>query len=175
VEVRPRTGIRPLPYSFKPAVRQSLAFGISIDPELVHTYSDLRNHLEAAYFDQAVALLTADDQQALRALVASAFSKLRGQPAQIPHGEHRELHMLIYSRLNNVFVNGLLEAYWEMYEAVGLNVYTDLRYLERVWQYHPRMVDAICAGDIAGGRAALLEHINLLDQRSKPLPRQQFE
>jgi DNA-binding FadR family transcriptional regulator len=34
VEARPRTGLRRLPYSFLPAVRQSLAYAIEIDPKI---------------------------------------------------------------------------------------------------------------------------------------------
>lgn len=175
VEVRPRTGIRPLPYSFAPAVKQSLAYAIAIEPDHFHAYSDLRNHIETAYWFQAVSMLLPEDHQRLKDLVAQAFEKLHGNRIQIPHAEHRELHLLIYARLNNPFVIGLLETYWEMYEAVGLSLYTDYNYLERVWQYHQRMVDAICAGDANTGYKAMMEHADLLYQRSRPLSRQKFE
>jgi hypothetical protein len=44
-------------------------------------------------------------------------------------------------------VLGILEAYWEIYEAVGLSVYEDHKYLDRVWAYHQQMVDSIAQGD----------------------------
>jgi DNA-binding FadR family transcriptional regulator len=94
---------------------------------------------------------------------------------QIPHSEHRELHLAIYRHLANPFVLGLLEAYWEVYETTGLDVYTDLVYLKQVWQYHEKMVDAICTGHYAVGYQLLMEHLDLLYQRSKPLSRQMFE
>lgn len=175
VEVRPKTGIRRLPYTFRPAVAQSLAYALAVNPINFEAYSDLRNNVESAYWYQAVCLLTSEDQEQLRDLVARAMYKIRGKPAQIPHEEHRELHLLIYRRLDNPFVSGILEAYWEMYVAVGLDVYTDLDYLERVWQYHERMVDAICAGNFAAGFQALREHMDLLVQRAKPTSRQKFE
>ena len=82
---------------------------------------------------------------------------------QVPHEEHRQLHLLIFSRLENPFVTGLLEAYWDMYEAVGLNMYSgDMAYLNEVWDYHARMVECICAGDYEGGREALVAHMDLL-------------
>jgi DNA-binding FadR family transcriptional regulator len=85
---------------------------------------------------------------------------------QVPHEEHRQLHLLIFGRLNNPFVTGLLDAYWDMYEAVGLNMYSgDLAYLNEVWDYHSRMVECICAGDYDGGREALVAHMHLLVQR----------
>jgi len=82
---------------------------------------------------------------------------------------------LIYSRLDNPFVQGLLEAYWEIYEAVGLNLYADYNYLERVWTYHQQMVDAICAGDFESGYRALVEHKDLLYHRPHPTEKDELE
>lgn len=175
VEVRPRTGIRRSAYCFKPAVRQSLAYAIAIDPDAFQAYSGLRNHIEMAYWHEAVSKLTDEDRAGLRALVESAKEKLERRPPQIPQSEHRDLHLLTYSRLNNTFVQGLLEAYWEMYEAVGLNFYTDFAYLQQVWQYHERMVDAIIQKDYAAGYQAMTEHNALLYRRSKPTITQTFE
>ena len=79
--------------------------------------------------------------------------------------EHRELHLSIFRRLNNPFVVGLLEAYWDAYEAVELNTYADIAYLEQVWDYHERMVEAIAAGDAAHSKQLLIEHMQLLSQR----------
>ena len=57
---------------------------------------------------------------------------------------------------------GLLEAYWELYEAVGMNLYTDYNYLEQVWAYHQQMVDSICVGNDELGYQALVQHKDLL-------------
>ncbi len=165
VEVRPRTGIRRLPYTFLPAVRQSLTYAIELNRAYFDTFAELRNHLEAAYWYQAVQLLTPEDHEQLRHLVASAWEKLHSPQIQIPHAEHRALHLTIYRRLDNPFVLGLLEAYWEAYEAVGLNLYAGYEYLQEVWRYHQRMVDAIGAGDFEAGYRALVEHTDLLHQR----------
>lgn len=175
VEARPRTGIRRLPYSFRPAVTHSLAYAVCVNPNLFQAYADLRTHLESAYWMQAASLLIPDDVLYLRTLVERAQEKLRNYPPQNPQNEHRELHLTIYRRLNNPFVTGLLEAYWEMYEAVGLAVFTDLSYLQRVWQYHARMVEAIAAGNLADGYQALQEHVQLIDQRPRLSQRQHFE
>ncbi len=45
-----------------------------------------------------------EDHAELLDLVRRAFQKLDGSPVQIPHMEHRQLHLLLYSRLNNPFV-----------------------------------------------------------------------
>ena len=170
VEVRPRTGIRRLPYSFRQTLRQSLAYALAIEPENFQYFSDLRNHIETAYWEQAARKLLSEDLITLQDLIDRAETKLHGHPIQIPHFEHRELHLSIYRRLENPFVTGVLEAYWEMYEAVGLDVYTDYDYLERVWQYHQQIVDAICEGDFHKGYNLLVEHMHLLSERPEPVP-----
>jgi DNA-binding FadR family transcriptional regulator len=175
IEVRPRTGIRRLPYTFRPAVTQSVSYALTVDPKLFDAYTDLRSHVEAAYWFQAVSLLTPEDQQYLHLMVVQAQDKLRKTPPQIPQTEHRELHLTIYRRLGNPFVLGLLEAYWEMYEAVGLAVYSDLTYLQQVWNYHGRMVEDICNGNYQDGYQALLEHVHLITQRTHAAPRMNFE
>jgi DNA-binding GntR family transcriptional regulator len=107
----------------------------------------------------------------LQAIVKRAREKLSAASFQVPHEEHRALHMLIYSRLANPFVTGLLEAYWDMYEAVGLNVYTgDIEYLREVWEYHARMVECISSADYEGGRKILEAHMDLLAQRPTGAP-----
>lgn len=165
VEVRPRTGIRTLPYSFAPAVRASLRFALARDRKHFAAFGALREHVEASFWEEAARLLTPEDRAHLKELVALAWEKLRGRPIEIPHAEHRDLHLTIYSRLNNPFVRGVLEAYWDAYEAVGLNVYADYEYLTEVWTYHERMVQAILDGDIAGGHSALVQHTALLRER----------
>lgn len=165
VEAKPRTGLRRLPYSFTPAVELSLSCAISMNQEYFLKFADLRQNLEAVYWHQAVNLLTQGDKEYLQELIGRAWGKLRGTPIQIPQGEHRELHLTIYRRLDNPFVSGILEAYWEAYEAVGLNLYTGYQYLEEVWDFHQRMVAGICNGDLDAGYKALVEHTDLIRHR----------
>lgn len=175
VEVKPKLGIRKLPYSFRPAVYKSVGFAIACDPSLFQQFAELRNQIEAAYWYDAVEQLNEDDREYLQLLVDQAFNKLKGNPIQIPHYEHRKLHLTIYSRLNNPFVTGILEAYWELYEDSGLDVYTELDYLQKVWQYHQRIINSIIQEEYSTGYQALIEHKGLLFQRKKPLSRQRFE
>jgi DNA-binding FadR family transcriptional regulator len=164
VDVKPRLGIRHQPYSFTPAVDASLCYAIQQDSAYFEDFVDLRRHLEFAYFPQSVDLLQDSDHLELRRLIKSAWKKLQGRPVRIPHQEHRELHLTFYKRLNNVFVFGLLEAYWDAYEAVGLNVYADLDYLEQVWTYHDQLAEAAIQKDKVLGLEILREHFNLMDR-----------
>ena len=165
VEVRPRTGIRRLPYSFTPAVSQSLGYALELDRNYFEAFAQLRNQVEAAFWYQAVERLTPADHSLLQNLMERAWKKLAGEPIHIPHNEHRLLHLTIFSRLDNPFVQGILEAYWQAYETVGLNVYADYDYLQKVWQYHQEMVDAIGRGDFASGYTALIQHTDLIYHR----------
>lgn len=175
VDVKPRTGIRILPYSFKPAVLTSLKFAVNIDSTNFRQYSDLRNHIEASYWYQAVSHLQQEDIEELEDVIKLANKKLNSDPIHVPHDEHRLLHLTIFKRLDNLFVKGILEAYWDIYEAVGLSVYEDRKYLERVWLYHKQMVEAISNGDFLNGYQALVAHMDLLFQREQENSKNYFE
>jgi DNA-binding FadR family transcriptional regulator len=167
IEVKPgRGGTRRRDFSFTPAVRQSLRYALALDDAHFRKYSELRNHVESAFWYEAVEKLTPEHHEELQALIERAWEKLRRSPIQVPHEEHRNLHLLIYHRLENPFVTGILEAYWDAYEAVGLNVFAGgYDYLQEVWRYHQKMVEAICSGDYKAGYEALIAHTDLLYQR----------
>jgi DNA-binding FadR family transcriptional regulator len=112
-------------------------------------------------------LLRPEDVDRLERLVAQAWEKLRGSPIQIPHAEHKALHLTVFSRLPNQLVRALIEAYWEAYEAVGLSLFADYAYLREVWTYHEVMVTSIRAGDYEAGLQALVRHTGLLRTRSE--------
>lgn len=165
VEVKPRTGIRLAEYDFAPAVQFSLFFALASGRADFEAFGTVRNHLEAAFWHEAAGRLTAADHAQLRDLIAKARAKLNGRPVQIPHAEHRALHLTIFGRLENPFVTGLLAAYWDAYEAVGLSMYSDYAYLQEVWDYHARMVEALAAGDLDRGHTLLVQHTQLLRHR----------
>lgn len=175
VEVKPKTGIRSKPYSFEPAVLQSLFYALAVSPEYFEAFSNLRTHIESSFWFEAVNLLTPAEHSILQDLIERAEGKLNGATVQIPHSEHRVLHLTIYSRLDNPFVTGILEAYWDMYEAIGLALYTDFAYLQTVWSYHRKMVEGICSGDLNAGYQALVDHVDLIHQRPRAISRQRFE
>jgi DNA-binding FadR family transcriptional regulator len=165
VEVRPRTGIRRMAYSFAPAVQESLFYALARDRSRFDQFADLRKHIERSYWREAVASLSKEDHHELMELVERAWEKLHGEPIQLPHLEHRELHLAIFRRLENTFVFGLLESYWEAYDEVGLSRYEGLDYLEEVWTYHRKIVEKIIAGDVEASFEALVEHFELIDKR----------
>ena len=94
VDVKPRTGMRRKPYAFASTIGQSLGYALMLDDGHFQKFSELRNHLEAAYWDEAVKKLTREDKKELKSLISRAREKLLGTPVLVPHEEHRALHLL---------------------------------------------------------------------------------
>lgn len=162
VEVRSNTGMRLKDYSFTPAVRLSLFCALAKDLGNFELFSELRKHIEIAFWHEGCSLLTPEDKAGMRACIEQAHTKLSDRWIQIPNAEHRAFHMTVFHRLNNPFVIGLLEAYWDAYDAVELNRYSDYDYLQQVWEYHARILDAICADDFDSAQQLFIEHTQLL-------------
>jgi DNA-binding FadR family transcriptional regulator len=165
VEVKPRKGMQTLGFSLLPSLRLGLQLAMALDMRNFELYGVLRNHVEVGFWHEAVRQLQPAEKQCLRGLVEEAMRQLHGNPVQIPHAEHREFHLTIYSRLENPFVHAILEAYWDAYEQIGLNVYTDYTYLEEIWGYHRQIADSILDGDYDRGYQALVEHTGALLHR----------
>lgn len=165
VEVRPGRGTRVAEFKFAPLATLSALYAIGQDERNFEHLRDTRNALEVQFWDQAVRRLEPQDIRALRDLIASARDQLARQPIQVPADAHRRFHLTLFARLENPFVIGVLEAFWEAYEAFGLNLYYDLNYHRSVWNHHERIVDAIEAGDLEASRRHLIDHMNLLTHR----------
>lgn len=168
VSLRPRVGMRREPFDFMPAVLPSLLFGIATGEATFAQFSELRQTLEANLWHKAVTQLTVEDKAEMRQLVKRAWEKLKGNPVHLPNGEHRDLHLIIFSRLENPFVQGILAAYWEAYEATELTRLADYAYWLTVWEYHERIVEALCQNQFEQGRQLLIEHFTLLPTVSVP-------
>lgn len=162
VEVRSKIGTHIKDYSFAPAVRLSLFFALANDLHNFELFSSLRTHLEVAYWHEACVLLTREDTDEMRGYIVAARTKLNGKWIQIPYQEHRAFHLAVFKHLENPFVTGLLEAYWDAYEAVELHRYAEYAYLQEVWDYHERILDGIVAGDFDRAKAAFIEHTQLI-------------
>jgi DNA-binding FadR family transcriptional regulator len=165
VEMRPGDGTYVQPVDFYTPVRTLLLYGVTLDRRNFDRYYELRTRLEMAFWEDATSRLTSEDKAQLQRILERAERKLSGQPVEIPHREHRDLHLLAFSRLDNDYVVSLLRAYWDAYEAVGLHLYFDYDYYQQMWSSHRAMVDAIAAGRYAEGRAILEQHFTLLRER----------
>ncbi|MCA0452482.1 MAG: FCD domain-containing protein [Chloroflexi bacterium] len=167
VDVRSKTGTHLKDYSFTPAVRLSLFFALATDLGYFELFSELRTHVEMAFWNEAVTKLTDADKVELRSYVDAARAKLHGTRVRIPFEEHRAFHLTIFRHLENPFVIGLLEAYWDAYEAVELNRYAEYEYHTQVWDYHEAILTAICEGDTNAAQKAFMQHTRLLHHQPR--------
>lgn len=165
VEVRSKRGTLVKEYTFTPAVRLSALYALA-SGESFEQFASLRNHVEAAYWNEACELLTSDDLDQMQHCIDVANEKLNSPPIHIPNEEHRIFHLSVFQHLDNPFVLGILEAYWDMYEEVGVNQYMDYTYLKQVWDYHKRILMYIRESKFDNARQAFVEHTRLL--RYKP-------
>ena len=161
VEVRSKRGTRIKDYSFTPAVRLSALYALACG-ERFESFASLRNHVETAYWNEACALLRDDDLDIMQAYIDSANEKLDSPPIHLPNPEHRLFHLTVFKHLDNTFVLGILEAYWDLYEAVGINRYMDYSYLRKVWDYHSKILCLIKDKQFGEARRAFVEHTRLL-------------
>lgn len=162
VDVRSKTGTHLKEYSFSPAVRLSLFYALATDLGYFELFSTLRTHIEMAFWHEACAQITESDKKELQGYIDAARTKLHDKRVRIPFEEHRAFHLTIFRHLENPFVIGLLEAYWEAYEAVELNRYAEYGYHTQVWDYHERILNAICDGDFDAAQKAFMDHTRLL-------------
>ena len=162
VSVRPRVGIVREPFDFSQAVLAGVLFSLGTGEAQFQQFSDLRQAIEVDFWETAVCDLTPEDKQKLQQLIAKAWAKLKGDPIHVPNEEHRQLHLTIFSRLDNPFVQGMLAAYWDAYEASELTRFATYEYWLEVWHYHERIVEAIVQDDVATGLNLLKGHFALL-------------
>ncbi|MCP4417542.1 MAG: FadR family transcriptional regulator [Chloroflexi bacterium] len=162
VSVRPRVGIVREPFDFSQTILTSVLFGLGSGEAQFEQFSDLRQAIEIDFWQRAVERLTAVDKQNLQQIIIKAWGKLKGNPIHVPNDEHRQLHLIIFSRLENPFVQGMLAAYWDAYEAVELTRFSPYEYWLKVWEYHERIVEAIVQDDAILGLTLLQTHFKLL-------------
>ena len=165
VDMRPGDGTYVCPFDFYSAIRTLVLYGTACDWKNFDHFYKLRVQIELGFWEEAAGSLTDEDKQELLSILERAERKLKGTPVEIPHKEHRDLHLLLFQGIDNEFVQGLLKAYWDTYEAVGLHRYFDYSYYANIWTSHRNMVGAVVAGDLEEGRKAMAEHFTLLENR----------
>jgi GntR family transcriptional repressor for pyruvate dehydrogenase complex len=164
-EMRPGDGTYVRPFDFYTATKTLALYAIECDRKHFDQLYEVRIQLEFAFWERAARSLIKEDIDRLQRIITSAEKKLQGTPVEIPHAEHREFHTIIFSRLDNEFASGILKAYWDAYEAVGLHRYFELSYYQSMWDSHKKMVEAIVEGRYEDGKEILTHHFTLLGDR----------
>jgi len=165
VEMRPGDGTYVRSFDFYTPARTMVLYGVQRDHRSFDRFYQIRIQLEIGFWEQAVSALTAEDLDALERIVQQAQEKLEGDLIEIPHAEHREFHERLFGKIDNPYVQGLLSAYWDAYEAVGLNRYFEFDYYQHMWSSHQEMVGTIREGQYSQSRDILVDHFTLLHDR----------
>ena len=165
VEMRPGDGTYVRPFDFYSAIRPAVIYGIACDKHNFDKFYRLRAQLEVGFWEEAIRKLLPEDFTKLERIIQRAENRLSSSPIEIPHREHRVFHMMVFSRLNNPFVLGLLKAYWDGYEAVELHRYFDISYYEEMWRYHKQIVELMKVGEIQQSQQVLKDHFAILETR----------
>jgi DNA-binding FadR family transcriptional regulator len=175
VEVKTKTGIQTSSFSAAPAICLAYRYGLEMQPDLIWDLVSIRQHLELAYWQEAVVHLTKKDIDYLNEIVDTAFKKINSLPVIIPIEEHKEFHLAIYRPLNNSFLNSILESYWSISLESGIHLLSDKTYLENVWAYHHKIHQAIASKEYDLGYQALITHFEIVRTQRKAEIKQRFE
>lgn len=162
VSVKPRVGIVRRPFSFSDTLLQPILFALGTKELDFLQLSHFRQIIEAGFWHEAVTQLTDEDLSKLRKILQDAQEKLLGTPVHVPNKEHRNLHLTIFSKLENPLVQGVLKTYWDAYEASELTRFAKYQYWLEVWEYHEKIVTAIENKQFEKGKKLLIEHFALL-------------
>jgi len=115
---------------------------------------DIRKRLELGYMRQAFATLEAEDIQRIRSLVEAI--KARWKKHEFFHGDDRDFHMAIFSKVGNQTLMSMMEAIW----AVDANFKTEekFKHLDETIIKHENIVRALEAGNEEAFEAAMMAH-----------------
>lgn len=175
VEIKTKTGIQRKAFSLTPALCLVSRYGMEVQPDLIWELISVRQHLELAFWQEAVVRLSHKEIDYLADLIEKAEKKIQKQPVVIPLEEHSEFHLSIYRSLNNTFLNGILETYWQLSQETEFRMYSDQVYLENVWAYHKKIQRAIATKEYDLGYQALMTHFELVRTQKKAEITQRFE
>lgn len=165
VEMRPGDGTYVHAFDFYTAIQPAILYSIACDKRNFDRFHKLRAYLEVSFWETATRALDEEDYAELRQILERAENKLKGTPIEIPHKEHRQLHLRIFTKLENPFVLGLLKAYWDAYEAVELHRYFELSYFEKMWVSHRALIEALEQQQQQQGKDVLVQHFSILEDR----------
>lgn len=161
VDVRSRTGTQLKPLNFGQPVRLAALYALGQNAESFEQFNDLRIGVEVTFWHRACSTLTEKEICTMREAIEDAQRLLNSHPIHIPFAEHRKFHLTVFKNLDNPFVIGILEAYWDVYDVVASNQYAEYSYLQEVWQHHEQILNAIVAGDFDAALEYFIKHTQL--------------
>ncbi len=117
---------------------------------------ELREILESSLVARVARRLSDDDFLTLNDLVSQM--EARGARGEMFSYEDRAFHRALYRPLNNTLVVQLLEAFWDIFYVVRVELPGTAPHPELTARHHRQILEALMAGDAVAASTAMTEH-----------------
>lgn len=148
-----------------PDVSNSIFGGWNIllktQPKSLLDLLDVRYVLEKGFLNEVIETLTLDDLQMMRDLVNRMIAK--AQRNEIFNEEDKMFHRILFSRINNVVLEQLLKAFWDLFAQ-----YESIQRSENLLEsaiHHKKLYEAIMIKDIDKAEKMLTIHFEDVRKR----------
>jgi DNA-binding FadR family transcriptional regulator len=146
-------------FSFEPMI-DGLTFQILVSretmPRAIRELLDLRQVLETGLMPRVAELATPEQLDQLESLVLRMETNASDDLQFVD--EDREFHEVLYRPLGNTLIIQLLQAFWDIFEAVGRESSRRTVLLGETAEQHGAIVRAIAAGDGQAAAEAMAVH-----------------
>ena len=153
--VRKGSGRVLMPFSFRSVVNLLSSFAVPHGKLLLDLLA-VRQLMEGNMLPAAAAIMTNSDLDELERLVAAMEEKATRN--EYFGEEDRQFHALLYRRLDNEVLQGLLELFWAMYHELDIDALSHSQRLDETAAHHRRIVTALRAGDVRRAQHHLDTH-----------------
>ncbi len=157
VEARTGAGLFVRDFSFDPLLK-NLAYGLMFDLQDLADILEIRFHIEHSMIDQAVATVTPEQLDELRAILVRM--KHSAEQGMLAPEEDRLFHGALWNNVRNRSVGKIVDIFWMTFAQarqrtlVPANPADDIE----VYHWHVAIVDALEERDAEAARTAMVRH-----------------
>ena len=162
LEARQGEGLYVKAFTFD-SIFENLPYSFASDGKSLRHLLQVRTALEEGLVGMLANKTTPSQLQELERLTDSMFSKAR--TLQTFEDEDREFHRVLYSPLDNPFLNRLVDLFWEVFHRLGGSADITLWHLEQTATDHQAIVEALKRGQPAQITAAMHAHFQQIRER----------
>lgn len=169
LKARQGEGLYVKAFSFD-SIFENLPYSFAMDGKSLCDLLQVRTALEQGLVGIVVTRTTPTQLSQLEELVGRMLIKsAAGEPFE---SEDREFHRVLYAPLENLFLDRLVELFWEVFHRLNGNADVSLWDLEQTARDHQAILDALRAGKAKQVTAAMHAHFQQIHARLnlEPLP-----
>lgn len=167
LEARQGEGLYVKAFTFD-SIFENLPYSFATDGKSLRDLLQVRTALEEGLVGMVVARTTPAQLSRLEELVGQMLVK--SAAGETFEGEDREFHRVLYAPLENLFLDRLVELFWEVFHRLNGNVDVSLWNLEQTARDHQAILDALRAGKAKQVTAAMHAHFQQIHARLNPEP-----